>query len=219
MPGDWDSPKLRSPLLSLAPPRFDSIRHSLSRAPTHTLSLSSLSLSFSVCLSVSVFPSPQRPGRRPLLLSRSLVRLLSDPAKPAHARPDAGVPPSVTGGRGIRNARSFLAPARSTTLLPPRCWTRPPPTPRFDIPGKAGRQKSRHEEEKKTWKSRTSTRVLYLDSSLENFASQESSERGKSAGKPTRPPPNLDLETHCGYKGSLHAAGGREPRLRGDGFF
>ena len=167
MPGDWDSPKLRSPLLSLAPPRFDSIRfvtHSRAHRHTHSLSsfsLSSLSLSFSVCLSVSVFPSPQRPGRRPLLLSRCLVRLLSDPANPAHARPDAGVPPSVTGGRGIRNARSFLAPARSTTLLPPRCWTRPPPTPRFDIPGKARRQKSRHEEEKKNLeKSDLNTRSL-----------------------------------------------------------
>ena len=218
MPGDWDSPKLRSPLLSLAPPRFDSIRHSLSRAPTHTLSLSSLSLSFSVCLSVSVFPSPQRPGRRPLLLSRSLVRLLSDPAKPAHARPDAGVPPSVTGGRGIRNARSFLAPARSTTLLPPRCWTRPPPTPRFDIPGKAGRQKSRHEEEKKNLeKSALNTRSLlglFTGKLRKSTILRAREERGKT----TRPPPNLDLETHCGYKGSLHA-GAREPRLRGDGFF
>ena len=165
MPGDWDSPKLRSPLLSLARPRFDSIRfvtHSRAHRHTHTLSLFSLSsLSLSLCLSVSVFPSPQRPGRRPLLLSRCLVRLLSDPANPAHARPDAGFPPSVTGGRGIRNARSFLAPARSTTLLPPRCWTRPPPTPRFDIPGKAGRQKSRHEEEKKNLeKSDLNTRSL-----------------------------------------------------------
>ena len=140
---------LASPLARTPSIRFDSSL-TLARTDTHTHSLFSLSsLSLSLCLSVSVFPSPQRPGRRPLLLSRCLVRLLSDPAYPAHARPDAGVPPSVTGERGIRNARSFLAPARSTTLLPPRCWTRPPPTPRFDIPGKARRQKSRHEEEKK----------------------------------------------------------------------
>ena len=224
MPGDWDSPKLRSPLLSLARPRFDSIRfvtHSRAHRHTHTLSLfslSSLSLSLSVCLSRS-FRRRSAPGAA---LSFSLaVSFVCSPTPPTPPTPDP-MPGSLLRLRG-EGVFVTLAPF-SLPLDRQRCCRLAVGRARHQHLDSISRERlgDRNRgtrKKKKTWKSRTSTRVLYLDSSLENFASQESSERGKSAGKPTRPPPNLDLETHCGYKGSLHAAGGREPRLRGDGFF
>ena len=173
---------LASPLARTPSIRFDSIRHTLSRTDTHSLSLLSLSLSLSVCLARS-FRLRSAPGAA---LSFSLaVSSVCSPTPPTPPTPDP-MPGSLLRLRG-EGVFVTLAPF-SLPLDRQRCCRLAVGRARHQHLDSISRERlgDRNRgtrKKKKTWKSRPSIRVLYLDSSLENFASQESSERGKSAGK------------------------------------